>query len=181
MARSVIHNQDVFFQKMKKKPALQAILDNLSTYTVEDLKSLPDQPLWIREALVKLHSRGGVTSEAEAERIADLMQAASAPEAPDPPREVRVWQAADAFLGGGLHGSFAFEVQTNDIMLLLPPRRDVSNGRASTHYEVKVAYTVIKLDASQWTMLLANSALVGMMTTDAYNREVQRRLVVKYG
>jgi hypothetical protein len=181
MARSVIHNQDVFFQRMKKKPALQAILDNLSAYTVEDLNSLPDQPLWIREALVKLHSRGGRTSAEVAEQIADAMQAASAPTVPSPSREVREWRGADTFLGGGLSGDFAFEIQQGDLILLLPPRMDVREGRTAVHYEAKVAYSVIKLDASQWPVLLSNSTLVGTMTVEQYNREVQRRLVVKYG
>jgi len=48
-------NRDSFFEKMKKKPDVQAVLDNLDNYTVEQLSSLEGThfPQWIRDALVR--------------------------------------------------------------------------------------------------------------------------------
>lgn len=68
-----------FFQKMKKKPALQAVLDNIDNYTADDIDKLTGThfPAWIKEELHQLVKRGGKTAEDEAERIAALMIAAS--------------------------------------------------------------------------------------------------------
>ncbi len=72
-------NPDKFFQKMKKKPALQAVLDNITDYSDEDIHNLSGThfPEWIKEQLLELRKRGGKTAEDEANRIAALMIAAS--------------------------------------------------------------------------------------------------------
>ena len=72
-------NPDKFFKKMKKKPELQAVLDNIANYSDEDITNLsgPHFPQWIKEQLIELRKRGGKTAEDEAERIAALMIAAS--------------------------------------------------------------------------------------------------------
>lgn len=64
---------------MKKKPALQAVLDNIADYSDEDIRSLSGThfPEWIKEQLLELRKRGGKTAEDEANRIAALMIAAS--------------------------------------------------------------------------------------------------------
>lgn len=69
---------DEFFNKMKKKPALQQILDNLDRYSEEELANIQGQPKWIREQLVKrkkgeVDTRTEAERRSEAERIADLM------------------------------------------------------------------------------------------------------------
>ena len=72
-------NPDKFFKKMKKKPELQAVLDNIQSYTDEDIDNLSGShfPQWIKDQLKELTKRGGKTAEDEAERIAALMNAAS--------------------------------------------------------------------------------------------------------
>jgi len=60
MPRSSIYEPDEFLLRMKKKPALQAIIDNLDSYTSDQLQNISGQPLWIRDALVKLKARGGL-------------------------------------------------------------------------------------------------------------------------
>jgi hypothetical protein len=72
-------NPDKFFKKMKKKPELQAVLDNIQSYTDEDIDNLSGShfPQWIKDQLKELTKRGGKTAEDEAERIAALMTAAS--------------------------------------------------------------------------------------------------------
>lgn len=76
--RSYNKSPEEFFNKMKKKPALQKILDNLNSYSEEELANIKGQPKWIREQLVKrrkgeVDTRTEAEKRAEAERIADLM------------------------------------------------------------------------------------------------------------
>jgi hypothetical protein len=70
---------DKFFQKMKKKPALKLVLDNIGNYSDEDIDNLQGShfPQWIKDQLKELRKRGGKTAEDEAQRIADMMIAAS--------------------------------------------------------------------------------------------------------
>lgn len=72
-------SQGKFFQKMKKKPELQAVLDNIDNYSDKDIEALsgPHFPLWIKEQLLEIKLRGGKNSEDEAVRIAEMMIAAS--------------------------------------------------------------------------------------------------------
>jgi len=63
-------NKDSFFAKMKKKPDVQAVLDNLDNYTVEQLAELQGShfPQWIRDALVRCKAgmtKGDIMSRAE--------------------------------------------------------------------------------------------------------------------
>jgi hypothetical protein len=73
------YNPDKFFKKMKKKPALQEILDNIDEYSEDDINSLTGThfPLWIKEQLLALKKRNGIYADDEAARIAELMIAAS--------------------------------------------------------------------------------------------------------
>jgi hypothetical protein len=72
-------NPDKFFKKMKKKPELQVVLDNIDKYSNEDIENLTGThfPAWIKEQLMELKKRGGKTADDEAERIAAMMIAAS--------------------------------------------------------------------------------------------------------
>ena len=64
---------------MKLKPAQREVMDNISSYSVEELENLsgPHFPKWIREVLVELHKRGGRTADEVAKEIAEKMIAAS--------------------------------------------------------------------------------------------------------
>lgn len=78
-------NKDSFFNKMKKKPDVQAVLDNLENYTVEQLSNLEGThfPQWIRDALVRKKegmAKGDII--ARAEDIAERMNMAAAIELP---------------------------------------------------------------------------------------------------
>ena len=72
-------NPDKFFKKMKKKPELQAVLDNIGSYTDEMIDGLtgPHFPQWIKDQLKQLNKRDGKTSEEIANEIAEKMIAAS--------------------------------------------------------------------------------------------------------
>lgn len=72
-------NPDKFFKKMKKKPELQAVIDNIADYTDADIDALQGShfPQWIKDQLKELTKRGGKTSEEVALEIAAKMIAAS--------------------------------------------------------------------------------------------------------
>lgn len=70
--RSSIYSQTEFFKRMKKKPALQKILDNLEDMDVEEIEQC-SQPLWIREELKKLKESERPEGYLTPEEIADLM------------------------------------------------------------------------------------------------------------
>ena len=72
-------NPDTFFKKMKKKPELQAVLNNIENYSDEHIDNLTGShfPQWIKDQLKKLNKRGGKTSDEIAEEIAQKMIAAS--------------------------------------------------------------------------------------------------------
>ena len=64
---------------MKKKPAVQEVLDNIQNYSNEQIENLSGThfPVWIKEQLIELKKRNGKSAEDEAERIAAMMIAAS--------------------------------------------------------------------------------------------------------
>jgi len=69
-------DKDTFFGKMKKKPAVQAVLDNLDNYSKEEINNLQGShfPQWIRDALIRIKensAKGDI--EARAEEIAEKM------------------------------------------------------------------------------------------------------------
>lgn len=73
-------NKDSFFNKMKKKPDVQLVLDNLDNYTITQLANLEGShfPQWIRDVLVR--KKTGMTKtdiQYRAEEIAAQMIAAS--------------------------------------------------------------------------------------------------------
>ena len=62
---------------MKKKPAVQAVIDNIDDYSIEDIENLSGShfPKWIRKVLVKYKGRDGLTAEQTALQIANEMMA----------------------------------------------------------------------------------------------------------
>jgi len=72
-------NPDIFFKKMKKKPDLQKVIDNIQHYTDDQINNLSGShfPQWIKEQLLELKKRNGKTSDDVAHDIAQMMIAAS--------------------------------------------------------------------------------------------------------
>lgn len=70
---------DKFFSKMKKKPAVQQVLDNILSYSDEDINNLsgPHFPQWIKDQLLERKKRNGKTADDVAEEIAQKMIEAS--------------------------------------------------------------------------------------------------------
>jgi hypothetical protein len=72
-------SKDTFFKKMKKKPDLQKVLDNIANYSDADIDALtgPHFPQWIKDQLKEYTKRGGRTADEVANEIANKMIAAS--------------------------------------------------------------------------------------------------------
>lgn len=72
-------NPDKFFQKMKKKPALKNVIDNISLYSTDQIDNLAGThfPQWIKDQLKELKKRNGRTADDAANEIAEKMIAAS--------------------------------------------------------------------------------------------------------
>lgn len=64
-----------YFQKMKKKPAVQKVIDNIDDYSIEDIENLKGNqfPKWVRKVLVKYKGRDGLTAEQMAVKFANEM------------------------------------------------------------------------------------------------------------
>ena len=76
--RSYKSKEDFFF-KIKKKPAQQAVIDNIQNYTIEDIDSLsgPHFPIWVKDGLKAYKNRNGRSSSDIALEIANQMIMAS--------------------------------------------------------------------------------------------------------
>jgi hypothetical protein len=69
-------DKDTFFKSMKKKPAVQAVLDDIDNYTIENIEALTGShfPRWIKDALIRIKeksTRGDI--EARVFSIAEQM------------------------------------------------------------------------------------------------------------
>lgn len=114
--RSEIHDTDDFFLRMKKKPPLQAILDNIDSYSVEQLETIQGQPLWIREQLVKLRRGEDITSKrVAAEAAAAKMISNQKVLFPDQ-LEIRQWIGTTGWLKTI---RWEVEVKEGDLFLIL--------------------------------------------------------------
>jgi len=107
-----------FFSKMKKKPALQKILDTLDDYTVEELESINGQPLWIRQQLIELKTRGDVNVDVTAEQFADMMPVYKMP--PPAMHDVFCWIGGDWQMPCGRTSGMKIEITVNDLLFVQP-------------------------------------------------------------
>lgn len=157
-----------FFQKMNKKPKLQAILDNLHHFSTEQLEQV-DQPKWIREELVKLKE--------EPERTASVNQLADSmthdPVAQEH-KEFPVYQhiAPETFYQTNSGGQFSFEIQIGegDYFLLNPWEGWLRQGDHQN-----------SLTSPSLHILERNSQWVDDMTLEAYKTFYRERLNTQYG
>lgn len=160
------HNPGVFFRKMKKKPALQAIIDNLDSYTEDQLKVIQGQPLWIREQLVKLKQNNGEFSRTP-EEIADAMQAASlAVKVVEDEYEVRVMDI-DVWVNTGPH-TMTTLVPAGDAILVVDQTK-IMHG-----------YTDTRVDANSYQQLVTGSKTQGDFTRSEYKQIYQRMVSQKH-
>ncbi len=115
--RSTLIREDEFFTKMKKKPALQQILDTIEEYSVEQLETIPGQPLWIRKQLVKIRTGEDFDSKKAAAALAAQQMITSAPTLFPDQLELRVWNGMQGWLT--TQRSVQLEIHEGDLFLVL--------------------------------------------------------------
>lgn len=160
-----------FFDRMKQKPALQKILSELESYTVQELENIKGQPLWIRKVLVTKRTRidQGIKYENEnfaATALNDLIKIEVRPENnPTHKFQVRKWIGLDWFMPCGISGSMKIEIKYNDCLML-----------DSTKFEVSISSSKGKLNIEDWNFLMQNTDEVGMMTRQEFTEFVSNKL-----
>lgn len=164
-------SQEEFFQKMKKKPALQAILDRLEQYTIEELEIIYDQPLWIRQILVKMKD-GSLETRTEdqkiqvANQVAEEMLKNSPSHSIIPKHKVRRWIGGFWLMPCGMTGGMSIEINPDDLFLIMD---------AATHF-VTISSSYSTLDQTKWAYFLQNTIELGIMTRSEYAELVSNKL-----
>jgi len=142
----------------KKKPRLQALIDNVSQTSEEEIDAL-SEALWIREALKTLKASGG---KGQKERLNNLLSAVEeaekqASEIPKPTYEVRMWQGDSEMIGSnGQSKSWKIEVEDRDTFLIV-----------DDDY-VRFGDSMLKVDEFDRYPLMLRSKFVGYMTLENY-------------
>ena len=167
-------NPREFFNAMKKKPALQAILDSFDNYTTEQLDTISGQPLWIRTILVEMKNEEALgivddDSAIRAEEIANMMMANTVPLRPVK-YEVREWVGNDWWMSCGITGTLLVEVIYGDYMYII--NCDVTIDK----FLVGMGSSVGILTREQWYRFLNSTKMVGTMTKPEYAAFVSERL-----
>jgi len=168
--RSATHTPKEFFKKMKKKPALQAILDSFEIYTIEQLTNIQGQPKWIRDVLVELKQDelGGIVDEgatSRAEALADMMMNASeqvAEEYIEPQYNVVQWIGSDWLMSCGLTGSMKVEIEYGDYLYI----KDVDASIEKFLVIFESANGILSLQ--EWNRFVQNTTMIGLMTRGEY-------------
>jgi len=162
-----------FFNAMKKKPALQAILNAFEAYSIEELENIHGQPRWIRVVLVELKQDelGGVIDEGailRAEQIADMMMnSTEINETPEPIQyEVRQYLGNDWNMSCGMSGSMLVEVKCEDLLYVMEVDSQIEK------FIVGMESSVGILTDIQWNRFLQNSTSLGCMTKIEYTKKV---------
>ncbi len=161
-----------FFDRMKKKPALQKILNGLESYTVQELENIKGQPLWIRNVLATKRKRidQGVKYTKEnyaAIALDELVKIEIRPENdPTYKFQVRRWIGSDWFMSCGRTGSMKIEIKPNDYLIV-----------NSKTFEASISSSKGKLNIEDWNFLMQNTETVGMMTRQEFTEFVSKKLV----
>jgi len=146
-----------FFQQMKKKPALQEVLDNFDDYTHEDIRALggPVFPLWIKTHLLTMKNGPGVDnfSNENAENIANQMQE-NYTIIEDKKYEVRKYLGPTAFIGDP--DKMTIEGEYGNVFQLL------------SHTEIFWGSSSVKMDPVSMRNICTQSESVGAMTVLEY-------------
>lgn len=160
-----------FFKIMKKKAALQAILDNLDQYTADDLENIFGQPLWIREILVKmktgmLESTTREKANASAESLADGMTKYNTKLQSAPKHEIRKWIGGSWLMPCGMTGGMSIEINPDDLFIVMDPQ---------SHF-ITISSSYSTLSSQHWNYFLQNTQISGIMTRSEYAKLVSDQL-----
>lgn len=168
---------EIFFQKMKKKPALQEILDNIDNYTVEELDTIQGQPKWIRKQLCRLKN-GENTIDKEAnilvthaqdiednERFLERIRK----EATTNKYEIRRWVGFDTWNIPGR--TFMFQVTEGDVFFV----------ESILKRQIRLSSFSTNLNEQNWQYFYNQTIKIDDMTKSEYNQFVSNELAGKHG
>lgn len=157
--RSAYSKDEMLLAVAKKKPRLQALVDDVANMSSQDIDAL-SEPLWVKEALSILKDSGGLGQKDRINLIlqrADEADAAAAAQ-PKPTYEVRLWDSGPQFVGTdmGHQSGWKIQVDTGDTFMLIDED------------QVRFGDSVLKVDEWNRYPLMQNSKLIGYMTLDNY-------------
>lgn len=161
-------SQDVFFDRMKKKPALQKILDYLDEYTIEELENIDGQPKWIRDHLVKLKTPSS-------SMLAEIMINAMNVEitySDNPENLVFKWNGGERQFPCGSMGNMQIYLNDNDLLWA----QEYTNDKLV----LRLSSSTIVLRGNLRSDFLYDSEIIGKMIKIDYNKLVYRHLETKY-
>lgn len=159
-----------FFHKMKKKPALQKILDNIDSYTDTELENMPGQPLWIRKQLVKYRNRGGSTAQMTAEQIADQMMLSSPSPTNPTLYDVYEWTGSTWKMPCGRFTRVTIDVEPGDLLMYF---------NKSGFHHVFLSSAQGTLTDQQWNFFCSQARFVDKMHRTQYSKAISDRNSVK--
>jgi len=167
------HPPHIFFEKMNKKPALQALLDNIDDYAIEELETIKGQPLWIREQLVRIKKEKDTptdqTPDYIAEQLADMMkQDDSQCENRNQEYEIKKWVGNNWRMPAGRTGEYKVEINPGDLFLIYQP------GRA------KIQSSISNMDKQQWNYFQRYTEYIGLMNITEFAKFVSQNLAKQH-
>ena len=162
-----------FFKKMKKKPALQNIIDNIDHYGLEDLENV-DQPLWIREELKNYKNRNKSYITDKVENIAQQMAPIENQGLEKPITYLSVYECKNEIWVSTLRNnekSIDLEINCYDTVC-------ISNKKT---LEIKTGAVYRNLTYNSWVMLFNNCVYIKDMTIKEYTEYEHYRRLKKHG
>lgn len=151
-----------FFQRMKKKPPLQAILDDLENMSMEDIDAC-GQALWIRQHLHTMKREADPCFDETIEDIANQMMNVTFTENKD--FEVREYTGGNRFVG--TQGTFQIEANYGDLFQI-------------TDTGVVWGTSNLKVTPQEAAALLQESNFIDNMDALKYRSYIQDKLKSKY-
>jgi hypothetical protein len=151
-------NDELLLAVAKKKPRIQALIDQLDQTTQEQIDAL-SEPLWMRQALSRLKLSGGVGQK---QRLQNIIDAADAQElkarlAPKPTFEVRLFSGMETYIGTNTGDrDWKILVEPQDSFLFVDDEK------------VRFGDSILSVDDLDRKSLEQSSKLVGFMTMDQY-------------
>ena len=144
---------DHMLKVAKKKPELQKVIDNIESYTEEDINSL-SFPKWIRKHLLNCEENAEEKRniELEATKMAALMPSIS-PNERYPKYTAYKYNGSDEYIGD----ISKFLLEHGDLIL------DVGDGN------IKVNANIVKIDNKGFTKLVKSCEIIGKYNIIEYN------------
>jgi len=164
---------DHMLQVAKKKPKLQAVVDNIDDYTEEQIDELKEYQTWIRKHLKGiLRHKEAIKAKnvklAEDDLIVDQLTI------PGTANNIELMYDVYEYIGtgewiGDSNESFNYEIDEGDIFFFVNERY------------VKINSTGVKYGAGDHRYLMAVSKYIDKMSISQYNKYLQTVIEKKYG